>query len=86
MEGIRNLKPIINKLKFEDKGKMSLYLKDGRIILCPLKYFPSIKKLPLKDREQYTIVNNQIIMFHKSSFVYHIQDFLGKEQEYIYKG
>jgi hypothetical protein len=86
MEGIHNIKPIITKLSFATTGKIIVYLKDGRQIVSPLRYFPGIKKLSLASRKKYSIVNDQIIMFSEANEVYHLQDFLGKEQEYRYAG
>jgi hypothetical protein len=86
MEGIHNIKPVITKLSFTTTGKITVFLKDGRQIAAPLRYFPGIKKLSVADRKRYIIVNDQIIMFSEANEVYHLQDFLGKEQEYRYAG
>ena len=85
-EGIHKIKPIIEKLSFTASGKIAVWLKDGRIISVPVKYFPNIKKLSLSNRRKYRIVNDQIIMFSGTNEIYHLQDFLGKEQEYSYAG
>ena len=42
---LKNTKICIEKLNFDIVGKMSLKLKDGRVIIVPLKYFPDIQKL-----------------------------------------
>lgn len=44
MEGFENIEPKLKYLKFPN-SKIEVYLEDGRIIIVPLKYFPSIKKL-----------------------------------------
>ena len=86
MEGIHKIKPVILKLSFSANGKITLHLEDGRTITAPIKYFPSIKKLSLAQRKRYRIINDQIIMFAGLNEIYHLQDFLGKEQEYRYAG
>lgn len=86
MEGFYKNRPSIKKLSFKDRDKMFILFKDGREISLPLKYFPSIKKLNLNQRRYYTIIGEEGIMFKHSDFVYHIQDFLGKEQNYRYTG
>lgn len=84
MEGISNTSPVIDKIDFREKGNIRLYLKDGRIIVTPLKYFPSIKVLNSKDRKAYHIVDGQILLFDRYNEVFHIEQFLGKEQQYRY--
>ena len=86
MEGIYKIKPVIEKILFSTAGKISISLKDGRVIIVPIKYFPGIKKLSLAERRRYRIINDQMIMFHNSNEIYHLQDFLGKEQQYRYAG
>ena len=41
----------IEKLNFDIAGKITLKLKDGRVIIVPLKYFPDLKKLSLAKRK-----------------------------------
>jgi hypothetical protein len=40
-EGFISIKPKIKKLDFSLKGKMVVFLNDGRIISVPIKFFPS---------------------------------------------
>ena len=84
MEGINGISPVIDKIDFREKGSIRLYLKDGRIVVTPLKYFPSLKKLNSKDRKEYHIVDGQILLFDRCNEVFHIEQFLGKEQQYRY--
>ena len=86
MEGFYKTHPMIKKLSFKEKGRMSIILEDGRIISVPLKYFPSIQQLNLKQRKFYTIINEEGIAFKDANEVFHLQDFLGKEQQYRYAG
>jgi len=83
-EGAIGLTPVIDKLKFEQKGKISIYLEDGRILIVPLSLFPSIKKLNDSQRKKYHISDGQIILFKDCDEVFHIEQFLGSEQKYRY--
>jgi hypothetical protein len=85
-EGFWKTRPIIKKLSFKHRGKINLLLEDGREIIIPLKYFPSIKKLNMSQRKYYTIISGEGIALKDANEVFHIQDFLGKEQEYRYAG
>ena len=73
---------IIDKISFEHIGKISLKLEDGRIFIIPLKYFPDLKKLPVQKRKKYTIVDDRTILFAHSNQVYHLEDFIGLEEQW----
>ena len=83
-EGIAGVCPVIDKIDFPDKGNIRVYLKDGRLLITPLKYFPSLKSLNEKERKQYHIGDGQILFFDKCNEIFHIEQFLGKEQQYRY--
>ena len=53
IEGYWDVVPKIKKVTFPLRGKMSVVLEDGRIITVPISAFPSIKKVPVKDRNKY---------------------------------
>ncbi|MBW8049858.1 MAG: DUF2442 domain-containing protein [Cytophagales bacterium] len=84
MEGIIDTKPVINTIKFTKKGKMDVYLQDGRIITVPLKYFPSIQKLNANQRKQLQIINDVAFTFIDSHELYHIEDVMGNYNNYKY--
>jgi hypothetical protein len=86
MEGYVHITPKIKKISFEIVGKISVYLEDGRVILAPLSKFPSLKKVPSAKRSKYTIVNGDVVNVHACNEVYHLQDFLGLPENYVYKG
>lgn len=69
---------IIDKLLFDKRGKITVKLSDGRIVIVPIKYFPELKKLSIKKRKKYTIVDDTTVLFAFSDFVYHLDDFWGK--------
>lgn len=83
-EGIIGIKPTIKKVGFEHKGKISVYLDDGRIIIAPLKLFPSIAHLTMAQRRKYTIGDGEVIVFQDADEVYHIEQFLGRPEDYEY--
>ncbi len=83
-EGIKGLSPVIDKIKFEHRGKMTVLLEDGRILIVPLSLFPSIKKLSEVQRKRWHISDGQIILFKDCAEVFHIEQFLGTENLYRY--
>lgn len=84
VEGIIGTNPTIKKLGFEHKGKISVYLNDGRIIIAPLKYYPSIAHLSVSQRKKYTIGDGEVIVFADADEIYHIEQFLGRPEDYEY--
>lgn len=65
----------IKKLDFDGyRGKMAVYLTDGRLIVLPLSFFPEIKKLSLKKRNEWMILDDQFFTFSGVSNVYSIKD------------
>jgi hypothetical protein len=81
MEGLIGIRPELKNISFE-RGKMFLHLRDGRIIMVPLSFFPSIKKLTANQRTRWQIINNDGFTFINSNEVYHIEQVLGKEKDY----
>lgn len=84
MQGIVGIDPIIKKIDFDAKN-IIIFLEDGRKLFAPLKYFPSIKKVPLSKRKQYNIVDSgKAINIFAADEVFHIRDFLGIPEEYLH--
>ena len=72
-----NIKVGIKKLDFVTyRGKMMVYLTDGRQILIPLSFFPDIKNMSLKNRKEWIILDDQFFTFAKLSKVYSIEDIM----------
>ncbi len=82
MEGLYKIKPAIKKIDFVERGKFKIELKDGRVILVPIGFFPSIKKLNKLQRNKWYIIDDQMFSFEASDEVFHIEQVLGKENEY----
>ena len=67
----------MNKVDFSTyKGKMAIYLSDGRIILTPIGMFPDIKRLTMKQRKDYFILEGQYLGFMRQPEMYPVTDFL----------
>lgn len=67
----------IKKLDFKQKrGKMAVYLTDGREIIVPVGLFPEIKKLNRVQREDYMILDGQFFSFEAISKIFSIKDIL----------
>ena len=69
----------IEKLLFNEPGKITIKMEDGRLFIIPLKYFPELQKLSVDKRKKYTIVDDRTILFAYSDSVYHLEDFIGLE-------
>jgi len=61
---------------------MNLLLADEREITIPLKYFPDIKKLSAKQRNKWYVLDEQMFSFDDCDEVFHIEQVLGKENNY----
>lgn len=67
----------IKKLDFNQKrGKMAVYLTDGREVLVPVGLFPEIKRLTKPQREDYMILDGQFFSFEALSRIFSIKDIL----------
>ena len=80
------IKTGIRKLDFVSyRGKMMVYLTDGRQILVPLSFFPDIKGLSVKDRSDWIILDDQFFTFGRLSKVYSIEDIMRlSEPHYVF--
>lgn len=56
------------------RGKMSVRLTDGREIIIPLSFFPEIKRMSLKERNKWMILDDQYFTFENLTKVYSILD------------
>jgi hypothetical protein len=75
----KNTTICIEKLLFNEPGKITIKMEDGRLFIIPLKYFPELKRLSVDKRKKYTIVDDRTILFAFSDSVYHLEDFIGLE-------
>lgn len=71
------IKTGIRKFDFmTHRGKMLVYLTDGRQVLVPLSFFPDIKRLSVKDRSEWIILDDQFFTFSKLSKVFSIEEIM----------
>jgi len=63
---------LIKNIKFEHKGKISVCLSDGRIIIVPLSYFPTIKKLSSIQRKKWQILDGVGFTFEDTDELFHL--------------
>jgi hypothetical protein len=81
IEGYWDVVPKIKKVTFPIRGKMSVALEDGRIITVPISAFPSIKKVPVKDRSKYYLTAGGFT-WDSCPEVIHIEQILGNFSNY----
>ena len=58
-EGYWNVKPRIKRLSFPKRGKFQVDLQDGRSVTMPISAFPSLKKMPAKERENWYLMGGE---------------------------
>jgi len=59
------------------KGKIVLYLKDGRTVIIPENRFPEIERLTPQQKRKHKTLAGMGLMFEAIDTVFHISDFLG---------
>lgn len=85
MEGyIGSPKPQIKKVSFPARGRMEILLTDGRAVTVPVSKFPSIRKLNEEQRKKWQVIGGDFFTFRDCDEVYHIEQILGKEEDYSY--
>ncbi len=74
---LTNTKIGITKLDFTTyRGKMAVHLTDGREVIVPLSLYPEIRRLSLKERSHWIILDDQFFTFEKLSNVFSIADIM----------
>lgn len=84
VEGFWNIIPKIKKISFPVRGKMQVDLEDGRCLLVPISAFPSIKKVPVKERNKWYLTGGGVT-WDSCSEVIHIEQFLGNYSNYAHE-
>ena len=79
---LKNTTMCIEKLLFNEAGKITIKMEDGRLFITPLRYFLELQKLSVDKRKKYTIVDDRTILFAYSDSVYHLEDFIGLESKW----
>ena len=67
----------IKSLDFSSKkGKIVAQLSDGRVVIVPVSFFPDIKNLSVKEREQWMVLDDQYFTFEHLTRIYSILDLM----------
>lgn len=81
IEGYWNIKPEIKSVSFPKRGKLQVDLKDGRSIIMPVSAFPSIKKVPVRERCEWYLMGGGVT-WDSCPEIIHIEQILGDYQKY----
>ena len=67
----------IRDLDFKSqRGKMVVRLTDGRTVIVPVSFFPDIKRMSIKEREKWMVLDDQYFTFENMTRVYSVLDLL----------
>ena len=80
-EGYWDVEPRIKSVSFPRRGKFQVELQDGRVIIMPISAFPSIKKVPSKERENWYLMGGGV-SWDSCPEVIHVEQILGDYQKY----
>ena len=83
-EGFWDVKPQIKSVSFPKRGKFQVDLQDGRVIVMPISAFPSIKKVPLKERGNWYLMGGGV-SWDSCPEVIHIEQILGDYYKYAHE-
>ena len=83
LEGFWNKATQLEKISFE-RGSIIVILSDKRKIIVPISFFPSIKRLSMKQRKKWFLFGNGF-SFEDSNEVYHLEQILGNYKEYAHE-
>jgi len=74
---MENVKVGIKNMNFTEKrGKIVATLTDGRIIIVPVSFFPDIKNLSVRQREEWMVLDDQYFTFEHLTRIYSIVDLM----------
>ena len=80
-EGYWDVEPRIKSVSFPRRGKFQGELQDGRVIIMPISAFPSIKKVPSKERANWYLMGGGV-SWDSCPEVIHVEQILGDYQKY----
>ena len=75
------IKATIDKIAFEKRGYMTIYLEDGRILSVPIRNYPNLKQIPARLRENWMILDGQYLTFLGQSQIFSITEFMAVTHE-----
>ena len=83
-EGYWDVTPKIKRLSFPKRGIFQVDLQDGRSVTMPISAFPSLKKLPVKERENWYLMGGGVT-WDSCPEVIHIEQILGNYKNYAHE-
>ena len=83
-EGYWDVRPKIKRLSFPKRGKFQVDLQDGRSVMMPISAFPSLKRMPAKERDNWYLIGGGVT-WDACSEVIHIEQILGNYQNYAHE-
>ena len=83
-EGYWNVTPRIKSLSFPKRGKFQVDLQDGRSIIMPISVFPSMKKVPMKERPHWYLMGGGVT-WDSCPEVIHIEQIPGNYPNYAHE-
>ena len=83
-EGYWKVKPKIKAISFPKRGKFEVTLQDGRSITTPISAFPSMKKVPVKERNNWYLMGGGFT-WDSCPEVIHIEQILGNYANYAHE-
>ena len=83
-EGYWDVRPKIKRLSFPKRGKFQVDLQDGRSVTMPISAFPSLKRLSVKERENWYLMGGGVT-WDSCPEVIHIEQILGNYQNYAHE-
>ncbi|MCR4810026.1 MAG: DUF2442 domain-containing protein [Prevotella sp.] len=81
---LKDVQPKIKRLSFPKRGKFQVDLQDGRSVLMPVSAFPSLKKVPVKERNNWYLMGGGVT-WDSCPEVIHIEQILGNYQNYAHE-
>ena len=84
IEGYWDVEPKIKSLSFPKRGKFQVDLQDGRSIIMPISAFPSMRKVPVKERKDWYLIGGGVT-WDSCPEVIHIEQILGNFTNYAHE-
>ena len=81
IDGFWDITPRLKEVSFPKRGKIAVSLEDGRQIVMPLSFFPSIKRVPVKERKDWYLMGNGFT-WDSCPEVIHLEQILGNYARY----
>lgn len=83
-EGYWNIMPQIRSVRFPSRGKWQVDLEDGRSVVMPISAFPSLKKVPVRERPKWYLMGGGVTC-DSCPEVIHLEQILGDYQKYAHE-